>query len=293
MTIANYMLKTSNVQAENPGFDVADMIVGRSLIAVSNSTQILRVSASAKWSTNIISLVFYSINAQGRKIADHATCNVRISSSQAWLQDWQRTSYLVTSRIKALHHGVDNGCSHKMKRGIVYKLFSALVDYSPDYQGMQEVVLDSDELEATAQVSFGVGDEGFYFNPCWVDSLGHIAGFIMNGNDNVQSKDQVFINHGWSNMRCATRFTKGRKYQSYNRMQLVSGTLYSGDTYIFDEGNVVAIFEGVKVSCNDLIKTRLWLISNSSKVYPVKFWTNYFLRNPELQRARRNPRTPQ
>ena len=49
-------------------------------------------------------------------------------------------------------------------------------------------------------------------------------------------------------MRCATKFTKGRKYQSYNKMQLVSGTMYSGDTYIFDEGNVVAIFEGVKLS---------------------------------------------
>ena len=250
MTIANYMLKTNNVQSDNPGFDVADMIVGRSLIWVSSSAQILRVSASAEWSTNTISLAFYSINAQGRKIADHATCKVRITTSQAWLQDWKRNSYLFTSRIKALQHGVDHGCSHKMKRGIVYKLFSALVDYSPPYQGMQEVVLDSDELEATAQVSFGVGDEGFYFNPCWIDSLGHIAGFIMNGNHNVQSKDQVFINHGWDTMRCAIQFAKGKKYQSYNKMQLVGDRMYSGDTYILDEGKIVAIFEGVKASSN-------------------------------------------
>ena len=94
-----------------------------------------------------------------------------------------------------------------MKRGIVYKLFSTLVDYSPNYQGIQEVVLDSDNLKATAHVSFGVGDKGFYFNPCWVDSLGHITGFIMNGNDNIQLKDQVFVNIRWT-----TKFTKGRKY---------------------------------------------------------------------------------
>lgn len=250
MTVANYMLKTNDGQYENPGFDVADVKVERPLIAVSNSAQLLRVSASAEWSTNVISLAFYSINAQGRKVADHATCNVRITRNQTWLQDWKRNSYLFKSRIHALQNGVDHGSSHKMKRGIVYKLFSALVDYSPSYQGMQEVVLDSDELEATAQVSFGVGDEGFYLNPCWIDSLGHIAGFIMNGNDNVQSKDQVFVNHGWDNMRCATKFTKGKWYQSYNKMQLVSGTMYSGDTYIFDEGNMVAVFEGVKVSCD-------------------------------------------
>ena len=248
MTIAKYMLKEDNAQSQATGVDVVEMKVGRPLIAISYNAQLLRVSASAKWSANIISLVFYSINAQGKKATDHATCKVRLTPNQKWLQDWKRNAYLVRSRIKALENGVDHGASHKMKRGMVYKLFSSLVDYSPNYQGMQEVVLDSDELEATAQVSFGASDEGFYFNPCWIDSLGHIAGFIMNGNDNVQSKDQVFVNHGWDTMRCATKFIKGRKYQTYNRMQLVSGTMYSGDTYIFDDGNVVAIFEGVKVS---------------------------------------------
>ena len=248
MTVAKYMLKTEIVQTNATGFDVADMKVERPLIADSSNAQMLRVSAAAKWSTNIISLAFYSINVQGRKIADHATCEVKIIASQKWLQDWKRNSYLIRSRIIALNDGVDHGVSHKMKRSIVYKLFSALVEYSPNYQGMQEVVLDSDELEATAQVSFGIGDEGFHFNPCWIDSLGHIAGFIMNVNDGVRSKDQVFVNHGWDTMRCATKFTRGKIYQSYNKMQLVSGTMYSGDTYIFDEGNIVAIFEGIKVS---------------------------------------------
>jgi len=248
MTIARHMLNTSDVQCDSPSFDVADMKVERPLIAHSHSAQILRVSASAKWSSHVISLSLFSITAQGRKIADHATCSVKISTSQQWLQDWKRNSYLIKGRIKTLHAGVDNGNAHKMKRGIVYKLFSALVDYSSAYQGMQEVVLDSDELEATAQVSFGIAAEDFIFNPCWIDSLGHIAGFIMNGNDNVESKDQVFVNHGWERMRCATNFNMGRKYQTYNKMQFVSGTMYSGDTYILDEGDVVAIFEGVKVS---------------------------------------------
>ena len=248
MTVANYMLKKESMERETTGIDVADMKVERPLIAVSSSAQLLRVSAAANWSTNIISLAFYSINTHGKKIADHATCIVKITASQTWLLDWKRNSYLIRSRITALNKDVDHGDSHKMKRGIVYKLFSALVEYSPNYQGMQELVLDSDELEATAQVSFGVGDEGFYFNPCWIDSLGHIAGFIMNVNDSVRSKDQVFVNHGWDSMRCAAEFTRGKRYQSYNKMQLVSGTMYSGDTYIFDEGNIVAIFEGVKVS---------------------------------------------
>lgn len=248
MTMADHLLKSNNMQTDTTGLDVRDMKVERPLIAVPNSgTQLLRVSASADWSSKVVSLAFYNINAQGRKVADNATCQVKITTNQTWLQDWKRNSYLIKSRVASLHKGVDGGNSHKMKRGMVYKLFSTLVDYDPKYQGMQEVVLDSHELEATAQVSFQVGDEGFYFNPRWVDSLGHIAGFIMNGNDNIHSKDQVFVNHGWDAMRCTTRFTQGKTYQSYNRMQLASGTMYIGDTYIIDEGTVVAVFEGFKV----------------------------------------------
>ena len=249
MTMANYMLKANGIQGHSTGLDCQEMKVGRSLIAIPESTsQLLRVSASADWSTNVVSLAFYSTNAQGRKTADHATCKVAITTDQTWLHDWERNSYLIKSRITSLNKGVNGGDSHKLKRGMVYKLFSSFVDYDSKYQGMQEVVLDSSELEATAQVSFQVEDEGFCFNPRWVDSLGHIAGFIMNGNDNILSKNQVFINHGWDTMRCATKFIKGKTYQSYNRMQLTSGAMYVGDTYILEEGNVVAIIEGVRVS---------------------------------------------
>ncbi|KAI9779586.1 MAG: Type I Iterative PKS [Peltula sp. TS41687] len=247
ITIVNYMLKANNLQSDTTGLDVGDARVGKPLIAVSNSgPQLLRVSASADWATKVVTLAFYSVNAHGGKTADHATCQVRITANQTWLQDWKRSSYLIKSRITSLHEDVDGGDSHKMKRGLIYKLFSSIVDYESRYQGMQEVVLNSNELEATAQVSFQVEDEGFYFNPCWIDSLGHIAGFIMNGNDNVYSKNQVFINEGWDTMRCATKFTKGKTYQSYNKMQLASGTLYIGDTYILDEGRVIAVIEGVR-----------------------------------------------
>jgi naphtho-gamma-pyrone polyketide synthase len=248
MEMADHMLKANNMQSDTTGLDVGNMQVGRSLVAVPNSgAQLLRVSASADWATNVISFAFYSVNAQGRKVTDHATCRVQITANQTWLQDWKRSSYLIKSRIASLYKGVDEGNSNKIKRGMAYKIFADTVEYAPRYQGMQEIVLDSNELEATAQVSFQVEDEAFYFNPCWVDSLGHIAGFIMNENDKVHSKDQIFINHGWEAMRCSKKFTKGKTYQTYNRMQLTSGTTYVGDTYILEEGNVIAIFEGVKV----------------------------------------------
>ena len=261
MTIANYMMKAINAQGIQVGLDVGNVKVDKPLIALPvGNAQLLRVSGSANWASNTISLVFYSVNGQGDKKASHATCQVKVTSNQTWFQDWKRNSYLIKSRIQSLHKGVDEGESHKLKRGLVYKLFGAIVDYYPQYQGMQEVILDSNELEATAKVTFQVGDEGYFFNPHWVDSLGQIAGFIMNGNDNVESKSQVFINHGWDAMRCATTFAYGKTYQTYNRMQLVEGKMYAGDTYILEEGNVVAIFEGVKVNYD--IATEITVHSN-------------------------------
>ncbi|OBT76080.1 Type I Iterative Polyketide synthase (PKS) [Pseudogymnoascus sp. 05NY08] len=247
MTIANYMMKAINMQGGEIGLDVGDMKVDKPLIALqAGNPQLFRVSGLANWALKTISLVFYSVNDQGGKKADHATCHVKLTSNQTWLQDWKRNAYLIKSRIASLQKCVDEGESNKLKRGLVYKLFGAIVEYDPQYQGMQEVILDSNELEATAKVTFQVGDGGYGFSPHWIDSLGHIAGFIMNGNDNVESKNQVFINHGWDAMRCATTFAHGKTYQTYNKMQLVDGTLYAGDTYILEEGNIAAIFEGVK-----------------------------------------------
>jgi naphtho-gamma-pyrone polyketide synthase len=255
MTVVDYMLKATNMQTDTTSIDVGDMKATRPLL-LNNSvnSQMLRISATADWSAKTASVVFYSANSQGKKTTEHATCVVRICDNSTWLQDWKRNSYLIKSRIQSLQKAVDGGdgdSTHKMKTGLVYKLFSTLVDYDPRYKGIQEAVLDSNELEATAQVTFQVGDEGFLFHPCWVDSLGQIAGFIMNGNDNVHSKENVFINHGWDAIKVVDvkKFQHGKTYQTYNRMQLESGTNYVGDTYILDGDEIMAVYEGIKV-CN-------------------------------------------
>lgn len=230
------------------------MKVDRPLIASPDiSSQLLRVSASADWSRSEVSLALFSVSAESQKIADHATCTVKVTRAPAelWLENWNGLAHLVQGRISSLQKGVDEGDSHKLKRGLTYKLFSSLVEYATEYQGMQEVILDTEGFEATAQVKFQSGDNGFSWNPCWIDSLGHIAGFIMNGNDNVHTKDHVFVNHGWSGLRCAKKFEYHKTYRTYNKMipQDDDGAMYAGDTYILENGKIVAIFEGVKVRC--------------------------------------------
>ncbi|KAH4055428.1 hypothetical protein HBH92_078380 [Parastagonospora nodorum] len=247
LTIGKHMLRSNGTFQEQTGLDCRTMNVKNPLIVQPDATtQLLRVLAEADWHKKEISLKFFSVDANARKLADHASCLVKVTDKQSWVGEWKRNAYLVSSRIETLRKAVDAGSAHKLKRGLAYKLFASLVDYSSAYQGMEQVILDSERLEATALVKFQVDDGGFDWNPCWIDSLGHIAGFIMNGNDNIYSKDQVFINHGWDAMRCGKAVEHGKTYTTYNRMQLESGTMYVGDTYVFDGDEVIALFEGVK-----------------------------------------------
>ena len=70
----------------------------------------------------------------------------------------------------------------------------------------------------------------------------------MNVNDGIDSERQVYVNHGWDSMCCAIRFSRNRDYKMYVRMQHLDGTMYAGDTYVFDGDDVVALYQGVNVS---------------------------------------------
>ncbi|KAL4894660.1 hypothetical protein BDV59DRAFT_212018 [Aspergillus ambiguus] len=250
LTVANYLILQSpnKLSIETTGLDVANVRVDNPLIARPTETShLFQVSAGANWLSNIISMKIFSVGSNGKRSTSHARLEVRVIPQQRWLNEWKRNTHLITSRIDALNAGLHNHSheTHLIKRGMAYKLFAAIVEYQREYQGMSEIILDSHRLEAVSTVDFQVGKEEFYLNPRWIDSLGGIAGFIMNANDAVDSREQVFINHGWERMRIAEPFEQGKSYRAYNRMQLVENTTYAGDTYILDDGRIVAIFEGV------------------------------------------------
>ncbi|KAI9731500.1 MAG: Type I Iterative PKS [Cirrosporium novae-zelandiae] len=249
VVLGQYLLDEFNPNAKNKGIDVADIEIGKSLIAT-GKRQLVRATATADWEAQEAKISIYSVNLEGKKTVLHCNCTVKYGNPEAWKKEWQRTAYLVRSRITALKKGVTDGSSHMIKRGMAYKLFGAIVTYNKKYHGMEEVCLDSEELECTAKVTFqATGKEGnFAFPPYWSDSLGSVSGFVMNANDAVDSKSQVFINHGWTSLRHTkpTEYSADKVYQSYVKMQLVEGTLYAGDVYVFEGDEVIALFEGVR-----------------------------------------------
>lgn len=250
VTVCDYAYKLVRPDATNLGIDVANMQVPKSLLArPDGASQILRLTARVDTKAGSGQLSF-STGLDKEKV-EHATCDVFFGDTKAYLSEWQRTAYLIQARVDWLKEAEQNGRAHKIGRGLAYKLFANLVDYNARYRGMQEVILHSENLEATSKVVFQTSkDDGtFVCCPYWIDSVAHISGFIMNGSDAIDSRESVYISHGWGSMRFAEPLSAEKTYRSYVKMQPTEPNVVAGDVFIFDGDRIVASVGGLKFQC--------------------------------------------
>lgn len=269
-TAASYIHSKVKPTVPVPAMDVANMEVFHPLVVVSNkSQQIIKVAASLSPGSDTTEIRFSS--QEGTESTDHGKCIVRYGDGNEWKTEWSRTAYLVQSRIDALVESAKVGLTHRILRPMVYKLFSALVVYDKKYQGLTDVFMDSTLHEASANINFdktttSASTTGtFTYSPYWIDSIVHLAGFVLNGHFTTP-EDKVFISHGWKSLRIAVgKLDEGKSYNSYVRMQPVPGTrgVMAGDVYLFDGEEVVAMCTGLKFQ--ELKKTILHsLLAGSS-----------------------------
>jgi iterative type I PKS product template protein len=250
MTVADYAYKLIRPGSESVGMNVAHMEVPKPLIRKAKSgSQILRLEAKVDLDRSRVELVYTSGTDKSR--TQHASCHVEYGDQSAWLEEWQKNAYLIQSRIEWLQEATESGKANKLARGMTYKLFGALVDYDNKYRGLEEVILHSSNAEATAKVKFQATEkDGDYLcSPYWIDSIGHLSGFILNGSDVVDSKVSVYVSHGWGGLRIAAPLSADKTYRSYVRMQSVGKTMMAGDVYLFDGEKVIAVFEAVRFQC--------------------------------------------
>ncbi|KAJ5104649.1 hypothetical protein NUU61_001996 [Penicillium alfredii] len=244
-TLGEYLVENYKPEWKGRGFDVCNVTVSKPLIA-KGGKQLFRVSAKTNWADESAQVQVWSVTPEGKKIIDHAYCLIKFFDTSAAELEWKRNAYLIKRSIEHLQESTESGQAHRMKRGMVYKLFSSLVDYDDNYKSIQEVILDSDQHEATALVKFQAPPGNFHRNPFWIDSIGHLSGFIMNASDATDSKNQVFVNHGWDSMRCLKKFDPNVTYRTYVRMQPWQNSIWAGDVYLFEGDDIVAVYGGVK-----------------------------------------------
>lgn len=250
LTTAEYIYKQRDPDVDRVDMNVCNMKVEKPLIADDKDHQLLHISGNVNWATMKVDFSYYSINGEGKKTVTHATCAVKYESRKAWLAGWERSQYMVRSRVESLVSGVNNGNNHQIKRAMAYKLFGGLIHYGPKYQGMEEVILNDAELEATSTVAFAPGatDSDFYISPYVIDSVAHLSGFVMLANEAADPSKNVHVSHGWETCRFARPFSKDKKYRAYVKMQEASAKVVVGDVYVFEEDTVIAVVEGLEVT---------------------------------------------
>jgi iterative type I PKS product template protein len=251
MTAADYLYNQLRPGADAVGYNVCEMEVHKPLVAIVPAPaegQWMEIEAIADIDSSVVHMKFRTVTPQGDLLVDHGHALVRLENKEIWLADWRRTQFMVQTQVDLLKQKLQTGAAHKILRGMAYKLFKALVDYSAPYRGMEEVILDGKETEATAKIRFQTTEkDGEYFcSPFWIDSLAHLSGFIVNATDTVDSDDLVYISHGWESIRLSKSLSVDKTYQSYVRMQPAPRQMSVGDVYIFEGDEIIGVVQGLK-----------------------------------------------
>jgi iterative type I PKS product template protein len=248
LTLGDYVLKQM-LPGTNLGVNCGDMEVIKPLILRDDgASQTLQVSITADFDRKLANVKYTIVDSAGKDLEYHAKCIVTFEDKAIWAQDWASNSYLIHSRINTLKDRLTTGEANQVSRKLAYKLFASLVNYDIKYQGMEEVTFDSDNFEATARVAFQTKetDGDFLVNPYWIDSVGHISGFIVNGSDATDSKNFVYISHGWSGMRLIRPLKRASTYTTHVKMQPAAKNIMAGDVYILEGDEVVGVWKGIR-----------------------------------------------
>ena len=264
-TAASYVHKKMEPSNPVPAMDVSNMEVFHPLVVLPNHpNQIIKVTAVRSSSMGPTEVYFSS--QDGSDPHEHAHCTVHYGNGKEWMSEWSRNAYLVNARMDGLVQSAKEGLTHRILRKMVYKLFSTLVAYDEKYHGLEEVFMDSNFHEAAANLKFQPSAETgtFTYSPYWIDSIVHLAGFVLNGSVNTP-EDAVYISHGWKSLRIAGTLSEHTTYKSYVRMQPVGARgVYAGDVYIFEGDEVVAVCTGLKFQ--EIKKTILHALIGGNKM---------------------------
>ena len=251
LTIAGYLHRKLSKSVEYVPMNVRQLEITKPLIAKSRNAKqqpVVRICAKTEQPLSLVEFSCKSISQDGSDGDLHASCIVEFGDVKSWQSDWSRLAYLFRSRIDVLNQGADVGKYRKVRREQAYEAFSSLVQYDNKYHGMKEVIIDGKNFEATSLLDFRAteSDGDWEANPYWIDNIAHLSGFVLNGNDVVDSSKQVYISHGWDSLQFLCPLTARKSYRNHVKMHQGPKQTMVGDVYVFDGEEMVALVGGVK-----------------------------------------------
>ena len=231
--------------------NIASLEVAKGLVANKNTSshQLIQVSAeTADIHGGIVDLKWYNVLPGGTTEDPFASARLHYGNADEWLSSWSPLAHLIQGRISDLQRMAKEGSANRFSRNMAYQLFANnLVDYATKYRGMQSVTLH--EFEAFAEIELSTEKGGLWtIPPFFIDSVAHLAGFIMNVTDAIDHKSNFCVTPGWNSMRFARPLVAGAKYCSYTRMIPTpqDSSIFLGDVYILQDDIIIGMVGGIK-----------------------------------------------
>jgi iterative type I PKS product template protein len=248
LNLGTYLLARYLPNGSKKLVDVSDMTISKALILNDQGhKQLIQVHAEADWPLQTVAMKFMSFSPRGM-LQEHSRCVVRYQDGSLQ-QDLQSQASKIKQKIQELRDGVVAGETARYNRAMVYRAIRPLARFHNDYRAIDEIVLNSNTLEASSTLSFGtVKRDGVYHtHPAIIDSLTQACGFTMNCNDNTDLDVEVFMNHGWGSLQLFEPMDFEKVYTTYTRMLEGPDKLWRGDATIFDGDKVVAHFGQIAI----------------------------------------------
>ena len=247
----------------------------KGLVANQNidTPQVIQISVTtADIDSNTAELQWANVHADNTVDEPFASATLFYGNAAEWLTSWVPTTHLIQGRIQDLERLAETGVANRFTHNMAYLLFAQnLVDYADKYRGMHSVVLH--ELEAFADVVLSTEKGGTWtVPPFFIDSVAHLAGFVMNVSDAMDTKNNFCVTPGWRSMRFAKPLVAGAKYRSYVKMipTAEDPSVYLGDVYILQDGVIIGMVGGIQFRRYPrILLSRFFSAPDNSKAPPV------------------------
>ncbi|KAK8050737.1 Type I Polyketide synthases (Type I PKS) [Apiospora phragmitis] len=241
-TLGEYLYSKLKPKSKQVNINVANLEVLKGLVANNDASkpQLIQVALSTpNIDGNTAEMKWYNVGADGIA-ADEFFASATLyftADATTWLESWRPLQHLVQGRVAELERLAASGVANRLSHAMAYRMFATnLVDYAQKYRGMRSVVMH--ELEAFADVELYTGSSSGSWTvpPHFIDSVAHLAGFVMNVSDAADTKNSFAVTPGWGSMRFARSLVAGGRYRSYVRMLPTpeDGSVFLGDVYIMD-----------------------------------------------------------
>ncbi|KAL7623783.1 fusarubin cluster-polyketide synthase [Parahypoxylon ruwenzoriense] len=248
LTLGKYLLERYRPDQQENLVDVSDMIISKALILREGAPQqLVQAHSEADWSSNSATIKFMSFDSH-QKLQEHSRCVVRFKD-RSLLPILQKDAANIKRKMQVLRDGIATGLTARFNRPMAYRAIRPLARFHDDYRAIDEIVLNSNTLEASSRLSFGTVNKcgDFHTHPAIIDSLTQSCGFTMNCNDNTDLDNEVFMNHGWGSLQIFEPIDFEKVYTTYTCMAEGADKLWHGDVVIFDGDKVVAYFGQIAI----------------------------------------------